>query len=348
MPHPDIISYPLPRLLYISRNYDVQSVYQPKDYIYKRLTGQLFSDVYSWRGLANIQKKTYSKKLLDKIGIDEKILPKLTMPDEYPGCITKEAAEKTGLNAGTRVYLGCNDFFAGLLGMGIKDCGYVFDVTGTSEHIGLVTDELKLSGGMVSSPYFYGNVIYGVTSSCGTALDFGVKSFGDLAVDVDKAIENKPPIFLPYLSGERAPIWDVDARGTMFGISRQTDINAMRYAILEGVAFSAYHIYEALGLGGKAKALVASGGACENDSLNQIKADIFGLDVYVCEEKEASAYGACLIAAEAEGLCVQEEERFKKVIKCKGRPVLKERFNLYKKIYNSQKENFKEFRRVGK
>ena len=354
MPHPEVISYPIPRLMYIKEHYDVKTVCQPKDEIIRFLTGTLVSDIYSWRGLANLETGAYSEKMLSYIGIDESVLPPLKSPFDLAGVVTKEAAMKTGLSEGTKVYLGCNDYYAGLLGMGIAQSNMLFDITGTSEHIGITTDKLSLDTKMVTGPYFVSNVHYGVTASGGTSLDFGIEKFGFKGIDAEKSILNDAPIFLPYLKGERAPIWDSGARGMFFGISDKTTKEDMAYSVLEGVAFSAYHIYESLEDRVDAKVLITAGGAGRDDVFNGIKSSLFGLPVVSLEETDTSAYGACMIASVASGIYKDINEaakamcRIDKRVERQESPLLKKRFELYKKLYESNKELFKEFGRLAK
>ncbi len=354
MPHPEIISYPIPRLMYIKKHYDVKSVCQPKDEIIRLLTGQWVSDIYSWRGLANLETGEYSQKMLSYLGIDESVLPPLKSPFDLAGCVTKEASEKTGLAEGTKVYLGCNDYYAGLLGMGIVKSNMLFDITGTSEHIGITTDKLSLDTKMVTGPYFVSNVHYGVTASGGTSLDFGIEKFGFKGIDIDKSLENEAPIFLPYLKGERAPIWDSGARGMFFGISDKTTKEDMAYSVLEGVAFSAYHIYESLNDKVEADCLITAGGAGRDDVFNSIKSSLWNLPVVSLEETDTSAYGACMIASVASGIYKDITEaakdmcRIDKRVEKEENPVLKKRFLLYKKLYETNKELFKDFGRLAK
>lgn len=354
MPHPDIASYPMPRLLYIKEHFDVNKVCQPKETITEFLTGEYVSDKYSWRGLANLDSGEYSLKLLEYLGIETSVLPPLKSPFDVAGYVSSEVSKLTGIKAGTPVFVGCNDYFAGLLGMGIVKSGMAFDITGTSAHIGYTSDVLDRDTKAVSGPYFAGNVNYGVTSSCGSALDFGIENFDFENIDLEKSLEKGAPIFLPYLSGERAPIWDPYARGTFFGISRDTDSADMAYSVLEGVAFSEYHVYESLGIAEKPDVIITAGGAAKDKKFNMLKASLFGVPVVTLEENDTSAYGACMIAAVAMGEYRDISSAASAMCRTTYRsepgefPLLRERFELYKQLYNTNKENFINFRKLRK
>ncbi len=334
MPHPAILSYPLPRLLYIKRHFkEARSVCQPKDFLLEVLTGKQVSDMYSWRGLSNLKTGTYSRRFLEKLGLDCFELPPLI--DAF-----SEAGRTTGkiLPAGIPVFTGLNDFYAGLLGMGIWTMGDMFDITGTSEHIGCIESAVRTDTDMVSSPFLSGAVHYGVTASGGASLSFG-RTLSE-HVDMERSLQKEAPVFLPYLCGERAPIWDSRARGAFYGINEKTDKADLAYAALEGVAFSLFHIYEHMGKP-TAKVVKVAGGAAENPVLNRLKAEILGMDVICLVEKDTSALGACMVAAvgrkwykdlpaSIQALC---RETTRIVPSGKYRGVLEKRFAVYKQLY---------------
>lgn len=349
MPHPRILSYPLPRLRYIQNHYGMpKSVCMPKDYLIEKLTGRCVSDPFSWRGLANLKTFEYSTYLLEKLGIDENILPPLEKPEALVGGVTAEASVLTGIPQGTPVYVGCNDFFAGLLGMGMIHSGSMFDITGTSEHLGLITEqEPNLETSLVHGPYFQYHAQYGVTASSGASLDFG-RSLYDLNDEtLFSCIENNPPIFLPYLNGERAPIWDAKASGVFFGITQETTTKELAYAVMEGVAFSLYHIYANMGYP-EVEYITVAGGAAKNNVLCEIKATLFDLPVVTLCENDTSALGAQMLAAIGSGAYADLEEAIKDncIVKQRSLPnktkkgKLRERFEIYKGLYPALKEPF--------
>ena len=98
------------------------------------------------------------------------------------------------------------------------------------------------------------------------------------------------------MKGEIAPIWNADARGAFFGIEENTSAELMAYAVMEGVVFSLYHIYETMGQP-EISRITVSGGAASIDCLNKLKAEIFDVPIDVVEESDVSALGACMAAA---------------------------------------------------
>lgn len=353
MPHPRILSYPLPRLAYIKKQYGMpQSVCMPKDYLIEQLTGRRVSDPYSWRGLANLETGQYSTFLLAKLGIDQGILPKLQKPESVAGYVTVNASKLTGIPEGTPVYVGCNDFYAGLLGMGMIRNGRMFDITGTSEHLGLITgQEPELSTPVVHGPYFRHHARYGVTASSGASLKFGQRLYDLNDETLLACMQEHTPIFLPYLNGERAPIWDANATGVFFGITSDTTEKELAYAVMEGVAFSLYHIYETMGFP-KADGITVAGGAAKNKGLCQIKASLFDMPVFTLCENDTSALGAQMIAAVGEGAYADLEEAIgnncttlSHVMPNQAETqLLRKRYEIYKELYPALRTSFKQFR----
>ena len=349
MPHPMIVSYPLPRLLYLKEQYPrAKSVCMPKDLISERLTGERVTDMYSWRGLSNLERGGYSQSLIKRFGLEDLALPRIVSPFSKAGEVTTAASEKTGIKKGTPVYVGCNDFFSGLLGMGISRKGEVFDITGTSEHVGVIRENIPTdNGGLVCGPFFFDNVHYGVTASSGPSFDFA-SGLGELKnIAPYSSLKKKPPIFLPYLCGERAPIWDSSARGVFFGIERECQREEMVYSVAEGVVFSLYHIYECMGVP-NGESIITAGGAGSDPVLNKMKASLFGMNVKASSEKDSSALGAVMCAAVGEGEygdlmeAMTDNVRYGDVIEpdLELGKILKERFQIYKRLYPALKSEF--------
>ena len=351
MVHPNLISYPLPRLLYIKRHYpDCKKVIMPKEFLLCELTGNTVTDIFSQRGICHPEKKQYTQKVMEKLELNFELAP-ICLPTDLAGGVTKAAAESYGLAENTPVYIGCNDFFAGLLGLGVYDCGTVFELSGTSEHLGVITEE-RMDGKFVSGRYFNGNATYGGTKSSGMACDFAIKTFGLEGLSAD-IVYNDPPIFLPYLKGERAPIFDENAKGVFFGISEKTTKQEMAYAVLEGVVFSLYHISKALSLE-NVKELKVGGGSAGDVIMTKLRAALFGCRIVRAAENESSALGAAMIAMIGSGRFGSFEEAICAVVKYshteepdgKLREQLLKRFAVYEQLYPSLTKQFEDFSKL--
>ncbi len=355
MPHPNIVSYPIPRLQYIKGHYEkIESICQPKDFICEQLTGKRITDPYSWRGLANLEKKEYSRYFLNELEIDVHALPEMADFTDLAGYTKELLLDEKMLPAGIPVYIGLNDYYASLLGMGVQSDGDLFDISGTSEHVGVIQKELNTDTELVCGPYLNENVHYGVTASSGASIKFGMKIVENLTFDLEKIRKSHPPIFLPYLKGERAPIWNPDARGVYFGIEEGCTKEELAYAAMEGVVFSLYHIYETMG-SPMTKSMKVSGGAAIIPILNQLKAEMFDLPVDVLEENDTSALGAAVIAALKSGWYENFSEAIENNCTVKERiyPVKEHRewmlgrYKIYKELYPAlqlQYEKLKELK----
>ncbi|MBQ7321526.1 MAG: hypothetical protein IJW99_05470 [Clostridia bacterium] len=350
MYHPNLISYPLPRLLHIQKHYGMgREVLMPKELLIRALTGETVTDVFSMRGIADLTRGRYAVGLTKKLGI-ETTLPPIKAPTDLAGYVTEEAAKKYGLTAGTPVYLGTSDFFAGLLGMGVREAGDGFDLSGTSEHVGYLSPSPRREG-FVSGKYFFENCTYGVTRSSGPSCDFAIRNFGVDGLTLARVLEGTPPIFLPYLGGERAPVFDEAARGVYFGLGVDTDRDQMAYAALEGVVFSLYHIVESMGMP-RLRRMICGGGSAANELMNRLRATVFDCEVLCVSDNDTSALGACMLAMTGSGLCGDLTEAIEACVSYRPpvlpmkeyRPALMRRFAIYRDLYGSLKENFRAFR----
>ena len=349
MPHPDIISYPLPRLLHIQRTYpNAREVLMPKELLIRELTGETVTDFFSMRGIVHPRTGRYAEGLMERLGITLR-LPPVKAPTDRAGYVTERAAKQYGLPAGIPVYLGCNDFFAGLLGMGVYETNTAFDLSGTSEHVGFISEELMPSG-VVSGGYFNGFCTYGGTKSSGVSCAFAMKQFGLDGLDLKTMLSSGPPVFLPYLNGERAPIFDENARGVYFGLREGTEKSHLAYATLEGVCFSLLDIAKSLDMP-KPDRLICGGGSAVDPLMNALRAELFGCDVLCVTENDTSALGAVMLAMVGDGVyadvpsAIANCVRYHAPIKPCGsyQAQLLHRFEIYRKLYRDLKETFELF-----
>jgi xylulokinase len=153
-------------------------------------------------------------------------------------------------------------------------------------------------------------------------------------------------LFLPYLAGERSPIWDEKARGVFVGIDLQTRADTMLQAMYQGVGFAIRQTLESMGQG--IRCVRAVGGANRNDKWLQIKANISGIRYERMIELDASAFGAALIAAIGSGIYkksdfdtfIQPQTVFEPELKAK--PEYDSLFSSYKALYGKLRETFEE------
>ncbi|MDY7040044.1 MAG: FGGY family carbohydrate kinase, partial [Chloroflexota bacterium] len=229
-------------------------VLQPKDFIALRLTGRAVTDNHSAFTLVNLETGRYDPEYFAFLGIPLTKMPTVLEPHEVVGKVVAEAAEQTGLLSGTPVVCGTIDAWCDIIGCGGVTPGRAVDVAGTSEVVALITDravvgESVFASSLLGDLYFTG----GPTQAGGGALHWLARGFypemgdePDFAQLETDAGSVEPGagglIFLPYLSGERAPIWDDAARAAFVGLAAHHARAYCARAVYEGVAFAVRHI----------------------------------------------------------------------------------------------------------
>jgi xylulokinase len=204
-----------------------------------------------------------------------------------------------------RVVTGTMDAWGNLYGSGVVDHGGAMEVAGTSEILGVLSrDHLPVEGVVTFAPVDGLHLHAGPTQAGGAALAWFAALVGLSIGEVVDAAAAAPPgagglIFLPHLAGERAPLWDADARGAFIGLSSGHSVADLSRAVLEGVAYSARHLLEELeqAAGVEAEALNASGGGSQSDLWCQIKADVLARPIARVAVRHSGCLGAALMAA---------------------------------------------------
>lgn len=338
MPHPHLSSYPLPRLFYLkSKGLLPSSLMMPKEYVLKQMTGRYVSDPYSYRGLA--KGKKFAAFLLEKLGIEIK-LPELLYPWEEVSTLLPKVKEELKIQGNPMVLCGWNDFYSGLVGLGIKKEEDIFDLGGTSSHVGILIEEPCYEDKLVYSPFLLHSVLYGGTASTGPSLNLALNLADKSEGRPIDYLSHHPPIFLPYLKGERAPVYDLEAKGEFFGVEANCTKEDLSYSILEGIAFSLYSI--SLLFPKKGKRILSSGGMSGNTLLNQLKADIFSLPLYPLKDKESTVLGSYLLAKYQKD-CLKEGKKEIEYLPSyqpdeEETKILRERFSLYQQLYPRLKD----------
>jgi len=307
---PPAATWPLPRLLWFRKHEPrtlerARCVLQAKDFVNLRLTGEFASDRGSNRGIVNLETGRIPAQVFTRLGLPDTLAPRMFEPTDVVGALSGAASRATGLPQGLAVVAGWNDLNASVLGSGMADSGGAFHISGTSEHIGLVTTHQYASPQLICAPYLPGRrLLYGVTSCGGGSLEWYREAFRrDLAGMLDQA--RRAPAgcegltFLPYLQGERAPIWDPFAAGAFVGIGSGHGEGHFVRAILEGVGFSLRQILEIVErqAGGDSAVLTVTGGGARIALWNRIKSDVLERVLVMPEQVHAGVLGAAILAA---------------------------------------------------
>jgi xylulokinase len=207
---------------------------------------------------------------------------------------------------GVPVFAGAMDTWASAMGAGAVHPGQGYDVAGTSEAVGLVVAQRVKVQGLACLPWTEQAFHVGGPTQAGADCARWCHHVIRVAGTLDNAVERAGrvalragnPLFLPYLAGERAPVWSSEVRGAFHRVDRASTPDAFLRAVMEGVAFAVRDIMElAQSAGTRAVELRVAGGGARSDAWNRIKADVTGLPVIRSAETETGVVGAAMAAA---------------------------------------------------
>lgn len=283
------------------------------------LTGLATQDHSQGYGLHFIDVATgaVDPALAARLGIDPDLFPTAVEPSAVVGGLIAAAAHATGLPKGTPVVAGGLDAACGTLGAGVYQPGQTQEQGGQAGGMSIALaaptadERLILSRHVVPGSWLLqGGTVAGAASLAWLTRQVGAAeqavaatSGRDLYAEVSALAASAPVgagglVFLPYLSGERSPLWDADARGAFVGLTLTTDRAQLYRAVMEGVAFALRHNLDvAASAGARVAELLAIGGATRSPLWMQIKADVTGVPLTVSSNENATPLGAAMLAA---------------------------------------------------
>ena len=245
---------------------------------------------------------------VDAAGVQRSKLPPAGVAGTVIGEVTPGAAAATGLRAGTPVVGGTVDAFASYLGAGLLEPGDAYDPGGTAGGLGVYWDRpVEVPGAFVTPAPLPGLYSVGAAmAATGRALDWYRTEILGGTVTTDallREVAETPAgadglVFLPYLAGERSPIWDPTARGVLAGLTLGHRRGHVARAIVEASALALRHVAEPmLEAGIRINELRLCGGPARSDVWNQIKADVTGFDVAIPRVLETGVVGSAILGA---------------------------------------------------
>jgi len=246
------------------------------------------------------------------VGLDPARIAPSAPTGSVVGEVTRDAARELGLRAGTPVVAGLVDAFASFHGAGMVEPGDAIDVGGAAGGFGVYWNREVRAAGSFCTPAPLSGLwsVGGAMAATGSALDWLATDVlrGAAIEDLIAAAAQISPgadglIFLPYLAGERSPIWDPAARGVLAGLTLSHDRAAITRAILEAAALSIRHVAEPIVAAGvRVDAMRVCGGPAHSETWNRIKADVTGFEVLVPRVVETTVVGAAIVAAVGAGV----------------------------------------------
>ncbi|MEM7033869.1 MAG: xylulokinase [Chloroflexota bacterium] len=316
-----LTGFTAPKILWVQQNEPdiyakIKQILLPKDYVRYKLTGEYATDRAGAAGtlLLDVKSRDWSQEVIDALGIAKEWLPQTHEGPEVTGQVSADAANATGLKAGTPVVGGGGDQAAQAVGVGAVEAGIIALTLGTSGVVfastaePFIEPEGRLHAFCHSVPGRWH--LMGVMLSAAGSLRWyrdtlapGV-DFDDLlapANDIPRGSEGLQ--FLPYLTGERTPHPDPLARGAFIGLTVRHTQAHMSRAVIEGVSFGLRDSFELIKGAGLAdiKQVRVSGGGAKSPLWRQILADVFASELVTINTTEGAAYGAALLAGVGAG-----------------------------------------------
>jgi gluconokinase len=340
-----------------------------KEYILYRLLGKFVVDrsIASGSGIYNIQTLDWDGQLLDMLGISADQLSPVVSTTHIEGPLLPQIAAVLGLSPHTAVILGAGDGIMSNIGAGAVNPGQVTAMIGTSGAIRAVTDKPRVDKKSRTWCYNLNDdywVIGGAISNGGIAFRWVKEKFAsteqrvaeNLGLDtyelLSRYAEQMPAgsdglLMLPFLAGERAPYWNANARGVLFGLNLNHDKRHLIRATLEGIVYRMFSVFKSLEeVAGNANEIRVSGSFTRSPLWVQIMADVFDRVITVPGEPEGAAFGAAVLGMNALGL-IKDIKEVTNLINIKQRyyPIeanhqrYQQLYAIYERIYwNLQKE----------
>jgi xylulokinase len=274
---------------------------------------------------AGYEKHYGEASTLAALGLDSSKFPPFAAPGVLVGETTAAGSNAAGVPRGAKVIAVGPDYLAALIGTATTKPGRACDRAGSSEGINLCASKGTDDRRLISVPHIvppYANVS-GMISSTGAAVDWFRRSsgLGDAGYEAffEEVARARPGsgglLFLPYLAGERSPIWDLAARGAFVGLALAHGRAEMARAVVESTAFAMRDVIEVMEESGAAVCeLRATGGPSRSAPWNQIKADVTGRPIAPCAFGEAELLGDFCFALAATGRCADPAEAAERLV----------------------------------
>jgi len=310
-------AYITPKLIWLKRNHpdifdSAHKFLEATGFIVTRFTGEFVCDhtqAYGYH-FFDIRNEKWDQHAAQVIGVPVEKMPQLVGSTEVVGTVTEKAAQQTGLKPGIPVIAGCLDAIAGALGSGVVRPGQTNEQGGQAGGVGISLNHIVVEPRLIFSHHVIpGQYLLQAGTVGGGSLSWFRDQFGHPEVSAanllgqnpfelfSSQVEKSKPganglIFLPYMAGERTPLWSSIARGVFFGLSYTTTRADMLRAIMEGCAFA---VYDNLQVAEEHRVQVdeflGAGGATQSAVWCQIKADVYGKPFIVARRADGGEGG---------------------------------------------------------
>ena len=359
-----------PKILWVKENEPenfkkISKIMLPKDYINYKLTGVFSMDYSDASGtlLLDVENKCWSQEMVDICGIDVSLLPTLYESYDKTGDVLPPILEELGLEGEITVVAGAGDNAAAAIGTGTVVDGKCNISLGTSGTFFVSSENYaKLSNNAIHS-FCHANGEFHVmgcilsAASCNKWLCDAILKTTDYAKEQehisDDMLGRNDVYFLPYLMGERSPINDTDARGTLVGMRLDTTRQDIVQAVLEGVAFAVKDNLEvAKEAGVNVTRSTLCGGGGKSPLWRKIMANVLNIPIDIPSAEEGPGFGGAVLAMVGDGVYDNIGACAEKFVSVKGTVLpdpqiaarYDERYNKFKCLYPSLKDVFKKLK----
>jgi gluconokinase len=332
-----------------------------KTYIIQQLTGEYIVDysIASATGMLNTRTLKWEADALKYTGITKEKLADVVSVFYSPKKLKREYQASLGLHDKVKLIVGSSDGCMATLGAGVWGDGKATVTLEESGAIRVVGTEILQDEKQRIFNYLLSEGLYvsgGPTNNAGAVFEWYAKQFGDFkkAFDLEDCVNNlindagkvhagsAGLIFLPYLQGERAPIWNADARGVYFGLNINHEQQHFVRATIEGILYAIYSIGKTLEEHQTIKSLSANGTFASYPFWTQMMADIFNKPVHIKQGSgsDSVAFGSFLLSATKIGLYKNLDEAAETV-------KLPDSFTPNKQLHNVYMKHYAIFERLG-
>ncbi len=347
-------------------------------YITYKLTGRPIANfgAAAFYGLAyNIRTGEFDSQMMDEIGLSTDLVPEVVSSEEVVGVVAPSSATESGLAAGTPVAGGQVDCNASWVGAGATRVGDIQCNLGTVGNFGIVHQSLDFMFSdigkiLMSFPYTVNSrstyVTVPTTTTGGQTLRYLRDTVGQAELEAERLtgisvydqftahaagvpVGSDGLVVLPYLMGERTPIWDGNARAVIYGLSLHHEKGHIIRGFMEGVAYAMYDSFRLVkesGLTVNLPMILNEGGAV-SPLWRRIITDVFDVNTAMVKRRTGAPFGDAVLAGVATGVfdsfdvtrewveLVDEMEP-----KRENHERYMELFSIYKTIYERTKDQF--------
>lgn len=360
-----LTGFTAPKLLWLKENEPenfnrISKIMLPKDYIAYSLSGVFASDVSDSSGTLyfDCKNKCWSKEMLEILNVDLSQLPKVYESYEAVGKMKDKYVKEFALENSPKIVIGGGDQAMGAIGTGTVKNGEASLALGTSGVMFVSLEDFNIdkeygihSFAHANGKYHMMSVMLNATGSISWFFEniLKRKDFDVITSEAKKISNDNNLFFLPYLTGERTPINDPNAKGAFIGLGLEHSEVNMFLAVLEGVAFAfrdSYEVFKKLGI--NIHKLRITGGGSANDLWVQIISNVLNTEIEYINTSEGGALGACILSSVACGQFDTIPEACDFFIKATKNvypnkeevEIYNNKYNKFKKIYPTIKSLF--------